>query len=163
MLTYCLTWQAIAGCVTGLQRHGLLGASWSQHGKKTSVPVPGITFRLGFGLLSPFKQFRFCLEHISYTHTETLVPSVTTSSGCAIDGMPLYVVVGTAIAKMLIVLAECLSLVVIAEGVETVAQLDFLLQLGCIAFQGYMFSRPLPVAEFEALATGWLSVPLAAH
>jgi EAL domain-containing protein (putative c-di-GMP-specific phosphodiesterase class I) len=77
--------------------------------------------------------------------------------------MPLYVVVGTAIAKMLIVLAECLSLVVIAEGVETVAQRDFLLQLGCIAFQGYMFSRPLPVAEFEALATGWLSVPLAAH
>ena len=37
-----------------------------------------------------------------------------------------------------------------AEGVETEAQRNFLTELGCLAFQGYLFSKPLPVAEFEA-------------
>jgi diguanylate cyclase (GGDEF)-like protein/PAS domain S-box-containing protein len=55
-----------------------------------------------------------------------------------------------AIARMVIVLAETLGLLVIAEGVETAAQQQALLALGCNACQGYLFSRPLPVAEFEA-------------
>jgi EAL domain-containing protein (putative c-di-GMP-specific phosphodiesterase class I) len=42
-------------------------------------------------------------------------------------------------------------LAVIAEGVETEAQRDFLADLGCHAYQGYLFSRPLPLLEFEAL------------
>ncbi|HYR24669.1 MAG TPA: EAL domain-containing protein, partial [Aquabacterium sp.] len=52
-----------------------------------------------------------------------------------------------AIAKMVIVLAESLGLDVVAEGVETAEQRDFLAQLGCQIYQGYWFSRPLPVAE----------------
>ncbi len=56
-----------------------------------------------------------------------------------------------AIAKMVIVLAESLGLAVIAEGVELQAQADFLAHLGCHAYQGYLFSRPLPVAALEAL------------
>ncbi|MHB8949073.1 MAG: bifunctional diguanylate cyclase/phosphodiesterase [Rhodoferax sp.] len=55
-----------------------------------------------------------------------------------------------AIAKMVVALAETLGLAVIAEGVETEAQRDFLATQGCHAYQGYLFSRPLPIAEFEA-------------
>jgi len=57
-----------------------------------------------------------------------------------------------AIARMVVVLAESLGLAVIAEGVETEAQRDFLASQGCHAYQGYLFSRPLPVEGFEAFA-----------
>jgi predicted signal transduction protein with EAL and GGDEF domain len=40
----------------------------------------------------------------------------------------------------------------IAEGVETEAQRDFLASLGCYKYQGYLFSRPLPLQKFEAYA-----------
>jgi EAL domain-containing protein (putative c-di-GMP-specific phosphodiesterase class I) len=57
-----------------------------------------------------------------------------------------------AIAKMVIVLAQSMGLAVIAEGVETRAQRDFLAGLGCTDYQGYLFSKPLPLEDFEALA-----------
>ena len=56
-----------------------------------------------------------------------------------------------AIAEMVVVLAKSLGLSVIAEGVETEAQRSFLAQLGCHNCQGYLISRPLPLAAFNAL------------
>jgi len=47
-----------------------------------------------------------------------------------------------AIAKTIVTLAKSLGLSVIAEGVETVAQRDFLAAHGCHAYQGYLFGRP---------------------
>ncbi len=55
-----------------------------------------------------------------------------------------------AIARTVVALAHSLGLEVIAEGVETVAQRDVLAGHGCHAYQGYLFSRPLPLADFEA-------------
>ena len=57
-----------------------------------------------------------------------------------------------AIAKMVVALAGSMGLGVIAEGVETQAQRDALDALGCHAYQGYFFSSPLPIQEFEAFA-----------
>ena len=51
---------------------------------------------------------------------------------------------------MVVALAESLALAVIAEGVEMQAQADFLAHLGCHAYQGYLFSKPLPLDGFEA-------------
>ena len=55
------------------------------------------------------------------------------------------------IARSIVALANSLGLSVIAEGVETVAQRAFLEQSGCLMYQGYLFSRPLLLAEFEHL------------
>jgi predicted signal transduction protein with EAL and GGDEF domain len=54
--------------------------------------------------------------------------------------------------KTIINMALNFRLNVIAEGVETEAQLAFLKKNECMAYQGYLFSKPVPVTEFEALA-----------
>ena len=48
-------------------------------------------------------------------------------------------------------MAKWLGIPVVAEGVETQNQLDFLREIGCDFIQGYYFSRPIPTADFEAL------------
>jgi predicted signal transduction protein with EAL and GGDEF domain len=53
--------------------------------------------------------------------------------------------------RAIVSLAHSLRLKVVAEGVETPAQLEFLKAIGCDEYQGYHFSRPLPQNEFEQL------------
>ncbi len=53
------------------------------------------------------------------------------------------------IMALIIDLAKSLDVPVIAEGVETVEQVDFLAQLGCDFFQGYYFARPVSLDEYE--------------
>jgi diguanylate cyclase (GGDEF)-like protein/PAS domain S-box-containing protein len=56
-----------------------------------------------------------------------------------------------AIVLTIINMAQSLGLKVIAEGVETEDQRQFLMDNGCMYYQGYLFSKPLPIEAFEAL------------
>jgi EAL domain-containing protein (putative c-di-GMP-specific phosphodiesterase class I) len=56
-----------------------------------------------------------------------------------------------AISRAIIALAQSLGLQVVAEGVETVEQRDFLAAQGCGFFQGFLFAPPLSIADLEAL------------
>ncbi len=55
------------------------------------------------------------------------------------------------IVRAIVSLAHSLRLKVVAEGVESTAQLDFLRTIGCDQYQGFHFSKALPASQFEAL------------
>jgi len=57
------------------------------------------------------------------------------------------------IVKTIIAMSNTLKLEVIAEGVETREQKEFLKKNQCFIYQGYLFSRPLPLTEFEDLVS----------
>ena len=59
-----------------------------------------------------------------------------------------------AIARTIVALGASLGLAVVAEGVETEGQFQFLLETGCDTFQGYWFAHPVPIDVFERLLPG---------
>ncbi|WP_369125215.1 EAL domain-containing protein [Alicyclobacillus fastidiosus] len=65
----------------------------------------------------------------------------------------------TQIVSSVINLAHNLKLTVVAEGVETQEQLSFLKNAGCNQIQGYLYSRPLPVGEFESVLRSGVLTP----
>lgn len=54
------------------------------------------------------------------------------------------------IVQTIIGMANNLGMEVIAEGVETQAQCDFIRGAGCVRYQGYLFGKPVPIEQFEA-------------
>ncbi|MEK6663983.1 MAG: EAL domain-containing protein [Pseudomonadota bacterium] len=92
-------------------------------------------FGTGYSSLSYLQ--RFCLHALKVD--QSFVRDITSGSD------------GAVIAGVIVDLAHKLKLSVIAEGVETLAQLEYLEQIGCDEIQGFYFSRPLPAAAFEAL------------
>lgn len=64
-----------------------------------------------------------------------------------------------AISRMVIVLADNLGLTVVAEGVETIEQRDFLAREGCRVYQGYFYSHPLALEDFKQYVKGHNEVP----
>ncbi|WLI90400.1 EAL domain-containing protein [Massilia sp. R2A-15] len=98
-------------------------------------------FGTGYSSLSYLKRFPIHTLKIDRSFT-TGVPN--DASDCAI-------------ATTIIGMAQKLGHQVIAEGVETVEQLEFLRASGCDEVQGYLFSRPLAAGAFEtALRENWL-------
>lgn len=90
-------------------------------------------FGTGYSSLSYIK--RLPLNQIKID--STFIQNVTTDSNDA------------AIVQAISGIARNLGLHVIAEGVETEAQRRFLIESGCFAFQGFLFSRPMPLPDFE--------------
>lgn len=64
-----------------------------------------------------------------------------------------------AISRTIITLAHSLNLEVVAEGVETQAQRELLVKQGCDHFQGYLFSKPLPIRQLQAYLSAQPSHP----
>lgn len=62
--------------------------------------------------------------------------------------------VNRSIVEAIVAMAHGMKLEVVAEGVETQEQADFLRGLGCDGAQGFLYSRPLPAADFERLVAG---------
>jgi len=92
-------------------------------------------FGTGYSSLSYLKRFPFDTLKIdkSFVHDITCDPD------------------NASIARAILAMAHSLRMKVIAEGVETLAQLEYLRGHGCDEMQGYYFSRPVPAAELPGL------------
>jgi diguanylate cyclase (GGDEF)-like protein/PAS domain S-box-containing protein len=64
------------------------------------------------------------------------------------------------LVRAIVAFGKSVGMEVLAEGVETSAQRDFLSDIGCDAIQGYLIARPLPGDQFETLALGWGAAPV---
>ena len=92
-------------------------------------------FGTGYSSLSYLK--RLPLDQIKID--QSFVRDITTDASDAV------------MVKTIIGMAHNFGLNVIAEGVESEEQLIFLEQNGCMAYQGYLFSKPVPIEDFELL------------
>jgi diguanylate cyclase (GGDEF)-like protein len=66
---------------------------------------------------------------------------------------------GVTIVKAILALARGLQLRVVAEGVESLTQFDFLARHDCDEIQGYLFARPMTEPNLRTWLTGWLATP----
>ncbi len=92
-------------------------------------------FGTGYSSLAYLKKFAIDYLKIDQTFTRNLAPGSS----------------DMALTEAIIMMAHKLGLKVIAEGVETTEQHDLLRSAGCDYNQGYLFSRPVPAAEFDEL------------
>jgi len=105
--------------------------------KALGIQISIDDFGTGYSSLSYLKQFPFDTLKID----QSFVRDISDDSK------------NMAITTAIIQMAHSLSLKLVAEGVETEAELSFLYQQHCDEIQGYLFSRPVAAVEFEKLLT----------
>ena len=110
--------------------------------KKLGIWLALDDFGTGYSSLGYLRQFPFDTLKID----RSFVSDLLTDEGCA------------AITGAIVAMAGRLHLNVVAEGVETEGQLECLRGLGCDQVQGFFFSKPLPVPDFEKWALGRVTV-----
>ncbi|MDP8965696.1 MAG: EAL domain-containing protein [Cyanobacteriota bacterium] len=103
--------------------------------KALGVTIAIDDFGTGYSSLSYLQQFPFDILKID----RCFIRNITENANNA------------AITKAIIEMAKSLNLKLIAEGVETEAELSFVCQHQCDGMQGYLFSRPIPAPEFHQL------------
>ena len=103
--------------------------------KAIGVQVAIDDFGTGYSSLGYLRRFSFDVLKIDRTFVQAL----------EVDSKEI------AIVETIVRLAHILGYVVVAEGVETLAQASILQAHGCHEMQGYLYSRPVPAAQFEAL------------
>lgn len=113
------------------QRHGEAFKRLRQIGVRIAID----DFGTGYSSLDYLRSFRVSRLKID----QRFIKDVTTSADDA------------AIVRATIGLAHELAIEVVAEGVETASQRDFLIAAGCKVAQGYYFGRPVPAAEVSGL------------
>lgn len=114
--------------------------------KMTELKAYGVRFSMddfgtGYSSLQYIKRLPISQLKID----QSFVRDILTDSG---DAMMVQTIVS---------MARNFGYDVIAEGVEEHAQLSPLINLGCASFQGYLFSRPVALSEFEKLIDGWVT------
>ena len=112
--------------------------------RDSGIQVSLDDFGTGFSSLTYLQRFEIDYLKIDQSFVRHLVPGGTELALC----------------KAIIVMAHELGMQVVAEGVETQAQRDLLVGAGCDFGQGYLFARPMPAAQFDALLACHASVPL---
>jgi diguanylate cyclase (GGDEF)-like protein len=112
--------------------------------KSLGVKIAIDDFGTGYSSLSYLQQFPFDILKID----RCFIQNITDNPNNA------------AITKAIIEMAKTLNLKLMAEGVETEAELSFVCQNHCDGMQGYLFSRPLPSHDFEQLLKKNKRLPL---
>jgi diguanylate cyclase (GGDEF)-like protein len=108
--------------------------------KSMGIKISIDDFGTGHSSLSQLRRFPVDTLKIDQSFIRNIRPENATSDD-------------SVIVKTIIMMAKQLKLNVVAEGVETEKQFEFLKQEGCDLIQGYLFGKPVPEEEFTALLT----------
>jgi diguanylate cyclase (GGDEF)-like protein/PAS domain S-box-containing protein len=151
-----------------IRQDNQLGTQWADYLSREGLPGQSVAIEITEGLLlhadldidARLATFRHAGIRISIDDFGTGYSSLAYLKRFDIDFLKIdrsfvqnlgFDADNQALCEAMVVLAHKLGLKVIAEGVETIEQRDFLAAVGCDFAQGFLYSQPVPPEQFEAL------------